>query len=379
MRNPPVILVAAACVISALGYAMYIFGSPIPGERFILVLPPVLIAAAAAVILTRSLNTRALPWIFVGLVALSAVSVQLFGASFSAGMDAADAGRQAGPLANLALPIGVAGILASGAAAGLLLGLTLLRRRPPPQRAILAALAGLLLAVPLFVLQFNPMHAVILSFVVLLVLVLPRTLSKTGTQSKPGTLPEDQQHQTVAQPASPQSLRILGALALVILLAVWGAGAWVGFREMGRPEATTAMGIAAGAATFAALPLVRAAALIGQARTSRRRWVTASFLPLVGITAATIIQLIGYSPDGSGLFTAAGIAGVSVGVWLAIAIDSSAAMPHVRIAVALALTIGGTVVWFYTVPTTGGILLVVPALLLIFRGRRFSRPAVAVS
>lgn len=360
----PVLLLSAAGVISALGYAGYIFGSWLTAGRLLLVLPPILIAAASALLLSRHRGTRAPLWLFVGLVSISAVSVQFFGVSFSSGMDAADAGRRVGLLGQLTLPFGILGTISSGAAVGLLLGVTVLRRRPPMQRGVLAVLAGSLAGLPLFVLQFNPLYVAILSFVVLVVLLFPRSRPKKAVRSHPVEVPA----------VSPKILPALGALSLGILLTVWCIGAWVGFSEAGNPEATTAMGLAAGAAPLAALPLIPAAALVGRTRSSKGQRLSASFLPIMGITAGCVIQVAGYSIDGSALLMGVAIAGASVGSWLAVMTDSPESTWLIRIAVAGAVIVGGTLVWFFAVAMTGGVLLAAPAILLILTGRSLSRP-----
>ena len=90
------------------------------------------------------------------------------------------------------------------------------------------------------------------------------------------------------------------------------------------------------------------------------------------------------NPAGSALFAGAIIAGVGLGAWLALTIVPALPITvPARVAVSVAILVGGCLVWFMFVPGSGAIALAIPAAILAFGGAgrmtRFPRTAVSAS
>ncbi|WP_028279968.1 hypothetical protein [Arthrobacter sp. H5] len=370
----PILLVTAALIIAALGYAAFVFVGSLPpalgliSRAVSVVLPTALLGVAIALLLRRNSSARYVtPWIFTGHLTLSAACALMFSLGFSAGMDDTDAGRPQGFLSAFALPAGIVGVLSAGVALALLLAMLLERGRMSRSAQLsVAIIAGVVATAPVFVLLLNPSSTALLAFVLLIGLIM-QSLSKP---KRDAAIP-------MVQPQSrAMPVQLLGAFSLVILAVVWGVGAFVGFSEAGQPTATTAMGVSAAAATLAALPVILGGAAVGHMRMPQLAWRRYSGIALAGVIAGTVIQLVGYDTGGSALFISAGVAGLSVGTWVALTLLP--AMPPgwpPRLATFGGMALGGCLAWFMTVPLTGGIALVIPAAALLCGGKALSAPS----
>lgn len=369
--NAPILLASTALVLSVLGFAVFVFVGSLPSELVAsvgtasTVLSPALIASAIALLLRRSRPTaRIAPWVFATLTVLGAAGVLLFSMGISTGMDDADAGRPTRLLSTLAFPIAAAAILSIGAAIAVLLSIMLMpRQQPRSVRLGVAIGAGVIGCVPVFLLMMNPSNTAVLAFGLLIALAVTAANQSRNNSRRELSPREDTHHPAVF-------VRRMSVLSLAIIAVVWGIGAAVGISESGNSGATTAMGVSAGVAQFAAIPLILAATAVAQVRAPQLAWRKFSGIPLVGVAVGTIIQLVAHSPEGSALFGGAAVAGISIGAWIALVLLP--VMPDerpVRIAMSVVIMIGGCLVWFTAVPLSGAIALAIPAAILAFAGR----------
>ena len=421
------LLASAALVTAVLGYALLIFGTSFavafPLRIVSAIAAAAFLASAAALLLRRKRpHARLAPWIFAASGTLAAVAQVLFGLSFGAGMDDADAGRPLGLFASVTWLIALVGVLLIAVAATALT-IALLPRAPrlsDGTRGAIAAGVAVVASVPAFLGLLHPTAMAFLALALLAVLIRLAT-SEAAERDRavagpgaPGSSPARADHDgsgvadsggrastgaaagmggmggmgasadagvgaatrkpdTGASFRHSTAARWTGAISLVILALVWGGGAAVGTALAGMTAATTAMGVSAGAAPLAALPLLLGIALVLRSRAPRNRLAFAA-IPLVGIGTGVFVQLAFLSTDGTAMFVSSGIAGLSLGIWFGVLLLPRFPRDAVVRAVSFgAITLGGLFVWFSAVPATGGIALAIPALVLLIAGPSLAR------
>lgn len=360
------LLSAAALVSAVLGFASFILTGSIPLEiaaairPIATVMPPTLLAIATMLLPPRSPSSARSRFLVVALVAASATASVLFTASFSAGMDDGDAGRPIGFFGGLTWWFALVGVVIAGSAVAW------------PMRVlfdgisrVLAVAIGAFAAVPLFFALLNPSVTALASSIVLGSLLAQSVRSAGKGRSSAARRPGD------AVSRAHRMTRAMGILSIAILGVVWGVAAAVGVSESGLPAATVAMGYGLALAPVAALPLVLA--LANRSSRGLRRFAA---IPVAGIIAGAVVQVVAYSLNGTGIFSGSAVAGLAIGVWFAVALLPRTELPSaVRIFIATAIIAGSATAWFLLVTTSGGISLVAPAIVAIAIGRAPSTPA----
>jgi hypothetical protein len=314
------------------------------------------VAATMTLLALRPFSGR-WPWVFLTGLCVALPALQLVVAVFSASFEAADEGVPAGPLARLALPalaVALAGFATAIGALMLTLNRALGAWRP--------VLAGMLGAGPAAYLFVFPLQAIWLPVALGVWLTVGFTRRAQATAGAKAT-------------AAPDAARLVGPLAaagLGMVMLVWAVGAWVGIATAGTETATTAMGVAAGAAQLAAVPVFLSAALL--LRSTGRQGAPTRPLSLIltaaGLAAGAAIALVGMSPDGGALYLGSAISGGALGLWLAFVVASVVPGTPVRIVVAIGAVVAAEVVWFLLVPLTGGVALGAIAVALLLTRRR---------
>jgi hypothetical protein len=376
---------ALALTVVALVALMFAPAMPLPVRAVVLgvsgVAAPLLTVVALLLLVTPALRLdRRFEAAVVAAAAVAFVADLLFVLSFSAGMDEADAGTARSLFGSLTWLFALTSAAGFATLTALLLFLVFRRPAGMPRRpAIVASIVAALLAAPFLVWSISsPLTAVLPALAVAIVaLVPPRPRGHPD-----GTTPAARLPRAAGRLLVPR-VRTLALAGLGYTVVVWAGAIGTSIAATGTDGASSALGVAAGAAQLAVVPLLVAGSLVAEAHTSRRRtlWIGTA-VALAGVCATSTAMVVGFDPDGDLFVQRLAVIGVAVGAWATtIAWTVTARLPSAaRVAAASVALVGGSVVYLFMVALSAGIpLALVGAFLVLGGARRLLRVAPATS
>jgi hypothetical protein len=390
---------SVAARLSGIGFLLTVVGAAavVTGPYPLVAMPALIVAGAltvAAVLQlvrpSRVLGRGAFPVVAVA-AALAFSAETLLPWSFGAGMAEADAGGKRSVFSTLTGVFAMTACAGFGIAAALLVfGFMRADARGPradtgdgggsvpapgggsvpalPTALTVAALAGLV-AGPGLTAALYTSGALLPSLAVFLtaVLTVDRPEPAGGLLADP---------RVVGAPVWAR-VRLLAAASVAYTVVVWGGGLAVSIAGDGTDVATSALGVASGAAQLAAVPLLWAVTLVAalRLRPSARLLSGAFVVAAVGVTAASVAIVVGYSPASDHYVPLLVALGLSVGVWLgAIAISLTRGWAGFERALIVAIAIvGGTGAYITGAAILGGITLLAVSGCLVVAGTRALR------
>ncbi|MCU1403948.1 MAG: hypothetical protein JWQ43_251 [Glaciihabitans sp.] len=325
---------------------------------------------------------------------LAFAALYLAAVSWSIGFDEADAGLPTSPLASLVLPALGTGILLLALA----LGTTSLALRsngvaalPVAARVAVVIPTSIVVAAILSGMGIAPITMCLVSAGVFItsVILAARDNRSAIPVAAPSTTPDlttllaivSRRAATRARVDRPLAVRratVLAWSSLAMSLAIWGGGVVTSIRLAGSPGATDALGVATGAGTLAAVPLILSITTIVVARTPERvsaLWGAALAASVVVAVCAAALTIF-YNVDGELMFALMPVTGIAVGAWLSTLVWPALTLPMAgRVASAVVFTVVGAVAYAACVSMIGGAsLVVVSVLLLVWAARAFLLP-----
>lgn len=391
-------LAATAVIVAVAWYISFVFGAGMPGWARVplvvvggMVAPTLASVAAVRLVAPALAFSRRRTLVVAVALALAFVSIGLVGVSFSVGMNDADAGRPAGLLASLTTAFAAAAVLAAATAIALLL-FGLLRRdrpaaprqrgvdpaaarpggtvpaapRPSVRRATVVAVGVSILVTPFVLLALLAPLSIVLLCVGVAVFALLPVGPRTGQPRRPAA---------TAVPAGVRDrVTLYAAVSLAVTLVVWTGGVAASIRGTGTDAAGTSLGVAAALGQLAVVPLLWAATLAVAARaavparTVRVGFVAASVL----VVLATVVMVVGLSPDGDLYLRCVAVVCLGVGVWAGTAgwAVTAGRPPASRAMFVAVVVLAAAVLYGMLVALSGGVSLALVSGFLAFGGAR---------
>jgi len=285
----------------------------------------------------------------------------LFGLSFGAGMNEADAGRPVGVFGSLTEQFGVAALLGSAVAVGVVV-LHVLRRTTLPALAAAAITVPVaVIAAPTLLVAFlTPQTPVAAAATLLVVVAVAGPRAETATAAP-----------AAAPPRLAVRVRALGLASLLATTAVWAVGITVSAARSGTETATSALGYTTAVAQLATVPLIVAGTMLVGARAAGTAVRAGAFVAIAAVVAASVAMVALYDPASDNYVLLAGVTALGVACWIGTALWQLgfSRAPGYRLLLGVAGGLGGAILYAGVCVLTGGLGLLLASAFLAIGGR----------